>query len=140
MLRSLLIAVALALALAPLSLAGCDAARIAQTPVGDQTVADARNTIYAVKSGYAITLRAATAYVKLPACEKPGAPVVCSSRDVVVALAKAQDAAKATIDNAEATVLRATGSSSVLTAAVDAAKSAYAAFKGVAAAYNIKEG
>lgn len=138
MIRALLIAAALALA--PLSLGGCSAVQTAQTPVGDQTVADARNTIYAVKSGYAITLRAATAYVKLPACEKPGAPTVCSSRDVVVALAKAQDAAKATIDNAEATILRATGASSVLTSAVDAAKSAYSAFKGVTAAYNIKEG
>lgn len=136
MIRALLIAVALALA--PLSLAGCDAMRVAQAPVGEQTVSDARNTIFALKSSYGVTVRAATEYVRLPACEKPGAPTLCSSRAVVVQLAKAQDAAKTTIDSAETMILNAKGSSTVLSAAVDAAKSAHASFKGIVDIYGRK--
>lgn len=118
--------------------AACGALQTAQAPVGVQTVSDARNTIYAVKGAYGVTIRGATEYIRLPACEKPAAPKLCSSRAVVVQMGKARDAAKLTIDSAEEVVLNATGASTVLSAAVDAAKSAQASFKGIVDIYGSK--
>lgn len=134
--RRLLMAGALAL-VAALSLGGCDAMRIAQQPTGAQTVSDARNTIFTIKSGYGVTVRAATAYVKLPPCALPSSPPICANTAVVKQLAKAQIAASATINSAEEVILNAKGSSTLLSTAVDAAKSAYASFQEVVKVYNV---
>lgn len=119
-----------------LALNACAAVQTAQQPIGDQAVADARNTIFALKASYGATLRAATAYVRLPPCSLPTSPAICSSTAVVTQLAKAQLAASSAIDSAEEAILNAKGSSSVLATAVDAAKAAYASFRGVTDAYS----
>lgn len=101
----------------------------AQEPIGDMTVADARNIIYTVKSGYAATEILATQYIRLPACEMPMPATLCSSASVVRQMIKARDAARTGINSGEEVVLNATASTPTLVAAVNAAKAAYAAFK-----------
>lgn len=129
-------------ALLAITVGGCSAIGVASDasnkPVEVQTVDDARNIIYAVKSGYGALLIATTAYVNLPACEKPGAPAACSNRAAVIQLSKAQAAASATINNAEEAVLRTRGNeTSYLSAAIRAARAAYESYKAVATAYNV---
>lgn len=130
MIRTLAIVAALAL-----SLAGCNAAQIAQAPIGQMTVDDARNIIYTLKSSYAATEVVATQYVKLPACEKPAAPPLCSSAPVVRQMVKLRDSARAAIYGGEEVVLNSSASTPLLSAAIAAAQNGYASFKIITETY-----
>jgi hypothetical protein len=118
-----------------LALAGCGALQSAQSPIGINTVADARNILYATESAYTITLRTADEYVKLPACGRPASPPICSSTAVVRQMAKAKAAAKQAIDSAEEVVLNAKEADSVLKSAIRAATAAQDSFKSIVDVY-----
>lgn len=125
-----------------ISLGGCSAVSavsdLSTTQVGASTVAEARNSIYGIENAYAAALVITTAYVKLPPCELPRAPELCSSSPVVRQLVKAQGAVSATLGNAHEVITNAKGTSSALSAAVSAAGAAYDSYKAVMAQYAIK--
>lgn len=124
---------ALACALIALSLTACEAARIASTPIGEVTVADARNIAIGLKSTYAATEILATEYILLPGCEKPNAPTLCSSEAIVRQMGKIRATARTAINGLEDVAFNATASTPALTAAVSAAQAAYNAFKTITA-------
>ncbi len=87
---------------------------------------DPQQAVYAAKQSYAVALTAAVAYKRLPPC--PTVTKVCSDKAVVVRLQKADDAAAALLDGAEATVR--TGGGNVAMA-MQAATQAVAAFSSI---------
>lgn len=114
-----------------LALAGCSmlgtAAKVAQHPVGQPTLTDLRNKVYAAKLGYEAALTVAVQYNALPRCGRPTSPPICSSADLVVQLRKADAAASTTLDAAENIVRGTNPDTSVASAAISAAEQAVAA-------------
>lgn len=113
-----------------LALAACATAAVKQ-----------QTSVFELRSSYAIYLDAAAAYAQLPFCAKGTAPTVaapCSDPHAVIALKKADDAAKIALDSAE-TVVR---DNPVVDAssAIAAAQKAFDAVKAIEIAYNIKTG
>jgi len=132
-----------------LALGGCEYLKAASsissaasTPVGAQTIADARNTVYAVKSGYAIALPFAKAYVTQTPCSFPKAlpAPLCSSDAGVSALDKARATLSSAINRAEALALSASPSQSDLSVSIDVLKAAYAEFQTAMVTYGVKQG
>jgi hypothetical protein len=122
------------LCLLALPLGGCflqDATTAATTPVGAQAVADARNTVYALKSLYAVALEGAVLYDNQKFCSAAAAPPrpFCKDQPVVIKIAQLQAGAKVAIDSAERVVLSGTATTSEMTAAITAAQAAYGAFQ-----------
>lgn len=133
MLKTMLAMAAAALAL---TLGGCwytsDTGRViaaASAPVGPQTVADARNTVYGLKALYGAALRVSVEYSRLPSCTT--APAPCSTDSIVKGMAAAQPPARRALDAAEAIALTTSPDASRFGAAVAAAKAAYAEFNAV---------
>jgi hypothetical protein len=104
---------------------------MATTPVGAQSIADARNTVYAIKSLYAAALTGAVLYSSQPYCGSASAPPrpLCKDAAIVIALNDYKNKAKPLIDTAEKVVLSGTASTSEMTAAITAAQAAYGAFQ-----------
>jgi hypothetical protein len=93
-----------------------------------------QQAVFAAKQDYAVALTVAVAYRRLPACG-PAAPPVCSDKAVVTRLQKADDAAAALLDGAEATV-RAGGGNVQM--AITAAQQAVAALTSVTQTLGVK--
>ncbi len=87
---------------------------------------DQQQAIYAAKQSYAVALTAAVAYKRLAPC--PTVTKVCKDAKVVSQLQKADDAAAALLDGAEATVR--TGGGNVAMA-LQAATQAVSAFTSI---------
>ncbi len=118
------------------TLVGCEkvqtatqVATVAQQPIGNQAVADARNTVYALKASYGAALRVAVEYARLPSCTPPDRPVVCSSDAVVRGMASLQPKVSSAINAAERVALQANPDMSTLRAAISTAQAAYGEFK-----------
>lgn len=104
-------------------------AAVAVKPVGNQAVADARNTVYALKASYGAALRVAVEYARLPSCTPPDHPVVCSSDAAVRGMASLQPKVSSAINAAERLALQASPDMSALRAAISTAQAAYGEFK-----------
>lgn len=109
-------------------MAGCAGTQVAQ-----------QKSVYALRGTYDAYLDAASAYSSLPLCvagQPAGMP--CAQPNVVLALKKADDAAKLALDSAENIVRN----SPVVdpTSAISAAEQAVNAVGQILAAYNIKIG
>lgn len=134
----------LALGLALLATAGCSLIQGAQTAANSSpsptAFADAKNTVYALKSGYGAALVVVVGWAKTPLCGSAGAlPVpTCPTQTAINALAKADAVAAAAITKAEALALSASPDQSNLTLAIQAAQAAYSAFQNAMTAYSIK--
>ncbi len=119
-----------------LALGGCDylkaagtVSSAASTPVGVKTVNDARNIAFAIDSMYTATLPFATIYVKRPPCSVAPAPPLCSDTDAVRTLADLQRKVSAAVNRLDALALSASPDMSVLSAAVTAAREAFAGYQ-----------
>ena len=134
MYKSALCALALGVALLT---AGCgqkvetvkEVVTVAVQPVGNQAIADARNTLYALKASYGAVLRTAVEYARLPSCSPPGHPTICSDDGLVKRLAVLQIKVRSSLDAAEKVVLSSSASTTVMQAALATARAAIAEFK-----------
>lgn len=86
----------------------------------------AQQAVFAAKQDYAVALQTAVLYKRLPPC--PTATKICSDKAVLTRIQKADDAAAALLDGAEATVR--TGGGNVAMA-MQAATQAVAAFSSI---------
>lgn len=86
----------------------------------------AQQAVFAAKQDYAVALTAAVAYKRLAPC--PTVSKICSDKAVVARLQKADDAAAALLDGAEATVRAAGGNVAM---ALQAATQAVSAFTSI---------
>lgn len=111
---------------------GCQALQVANAPM-DPTAA--QKAVFAVKSGYAVTLRLGVAYNDRGRCGLPTSPKLCSDAAVVATIRKADAAAYAAIDTAES-ASRSLKDPTVLQAALTAAQSSLAAYQRVIAVYS----
>jgi hypothetical protein len=115
----------LAFLVAALCLAACSTFGDPQTP---------RQTVYAAKVSFLAAVTVADQYKNLPRCGT--GPVVCSSPAVIARLRLGANAADATLDAAEATVMDPKFEGSNTDAAIVAATNAVAAFTAIAGGLN----
>lgn len=87
--------------------------------------------VFAADSTYLVALQAAVAYKKLPPCEQPAAPTLCSSAAVVAKLQQADDTAYAALSEAQ-TLVRSTAPADKVAAAVQIATEAVKVFAAIA--------
>jgi len=106
-----------------------EVAVVAAQPVGNQAIADARNTLYALKASYGAALRTAVEYARLPSCSPPGHPTICSDDALVKKLAVLQIKVRGSLDAAERVVLSSSASTTVMQASLATARAAIAEFK-----------
>lgn len=116
------------LAILVITLAGCVSSG------GTVTQSNPAQAVYAAKEAYAVALTAAVAYKRLPPCVAGGSPV-CRNASVLSQLQKADDAAAALIDGAQATV-NAGGTNVEM--AITAATQAVAAFGSITQTLKVK--
>lgn len=139
--RPILIVAALAGVLAT---GGCSLIQGASTAANSSpsatALADARNTVYALKSGYGAALVLVVNWAKTPLCGAPGAlpAPTCPTQPAINALAKADRVAGDAISKAEALALSASPDKSNLALAIEAARVGYSAFQGAISTYNVK--
>lgn len=121
---------------AVLALCSCSAQNKADALVVAQKAAFTAKTTY---GGY---LAAADIYLKLPPCGTAAVPSsaspVCRDANVVTQLAKAQVAAKATVDAWESAARNPTSTTDILSAAENGAEASLTAFAVVLSTYGIK--
>jgi len=124
--RKLIVALA-----AAAMLAGCTALGIPspQTPA---------QTVYTAKSDFLAAVLIANQYKALPGCAVPDAPVLCAKADVVVNIKLAANAAKATLDSAEAAVRDPAFDGNAVDKAVVAATNAVGAFVTITTQLKVK--
>lgn len=85
-------------------------------------------TVYAIHGSYAAALATAVAYKKLPPCGQPASPVLCSDREIVVVVQKADDLAFSALTAAQ-NIVRTPGiDESRTTLAIAAAENGVKAF------------
>lgn len=98
----------------------------------------APSKVFAAHQAYEVALTAAVTYKKLPPCEAPAAPKVCSDKSVVATLQKADNVAFEALKSAQ-NVVRSSGQSDTsLQTAVRWAQEAVGAFARVANSLNVK--
>jgi len=102
-------------------LTACSAINTATTSLTPSAMDAANKSAYTAKAGYAAALVVAAQYVKLPRCEKPSAPALCSKQAVVDQIRKADLAADAATQAAENAVRTLGTDPMIVTAAVEAA-------------------
>lgn len=142
MIKRLVLGIALATAFA---VAGCSLFQTASTvvatasaPVGTQTLAQAKDAVYAAKSSYGAALVAMTDYARLPRCGAPTSPPICSSQPALNAMEQSRKSVSTAINTAEAAVLSTTPDTTVFNAAVAAAQQAYSALVSILNNYGVK--
>ena len=94
--------------------------------------------VYQAKADYEIALTLAVKYRNQPACSQGSSPLVCNDPRVLDVLRKADSAAEATLNNAEATVRSPTATPDQQRLAVRAAQSAVQALSVVLQQYGVK--
>lgn len=127
--RSILMGVAL---MAALAMVGC-------TSVGSGSTDTPAKKVFAATSVYNGALTAAVTYKRLPSCEKPDAPAICSDKSVVATLQRADDVAAEALKSAQNVVRNPSASQSSLNAAVLWAQEAAQAFGRIAGSLKLKE-
>ena len=145
--RLRLMAAGALLACGVLALGGCQvfkAANIAQaaadTPVTQSQADAALNTVLALKASWVIAEKLATAYALRPICGPAQTAIVCSNPKLVAQLGAAAPAVSSSINAAESAARQVGVSTSVLSAAVLAAQTAYSSYQTIMAAGGIKQG
>lgn len=93
--------------------------------------------VYQITNNYAAALSVAVAYKRLPSCDQPAAPVLCSKVSIVKKLQDADDTAFPLLRAASNTV-RAPGAGANLATAIVAAQNAVDAFASITAKLAIK--
>lgn len=109
--------------LAVIALAGC--ASIGETPA---------QKVFAATSTYDAGLTAAVAYKNLPPCGQPASPTICSDKEVVATLQKADNVAFEALSSAQKVVRDTKATQPALQTAVAWATEAAAAFNRIATA------
>lgn len=133
----------MALAGAALALGGCSYFRAASDlnsiPVTQEQLNTARQSVLALRSGYNLGVVALAHWVDLPRCASPATvSPLCTTRDGIIAVAKAQASTGAAIVKVEDLVSQAKPDASALSVAMDSARAAYAIFQQVQASYGGK--
>lgn len=119
---------------AAVALAGCASQLGPQTP--EQLAVQAEASVYQLKgTSEAIRIGAVT-YLRLPRCSQT-VPLPCSQSSAVEPIQRADRAAKATLDAAEAAVRTPGVTASATNAALAAAKAAMTAFSALMANYGV---
>lgn len=95
--------------------------------------------VFAAKERYKVALSLAVEYNKLPRCDIPAAPLVCSEPRVVDILRKTDEAADAALDNAEVVVRTPGATEDALSLAVASAQAAVASLVEIVAALGLEE-
>jgi hypothetical protein len=127
-----------------LTVPGCSVLQGASTAANSSpsptALADAKNTVFALKSGYGAALVLVVNWAKTPLCGAPGAlpAPTCPTQPAINALAKADRVAGDAINKAETLALSASPDQSNLTLAIQTAQTAYGVFQGAIATYNVK--
>ena len=119
------------LAIAALALCACAAIGLPapQTPA---------QTVYTAKSDFLAAVLVADQYKSLPDCAVPDAPVLCANQNVVGNIKLAANAAKATLDSAEAAVRDPAFDGGAVDKAVVAATNAVGAFVTITTQLKVK--
>lgn len=94
------------------------------------TGGDPQRTVFAIKGGYEVALTAAVTYRNLPACSAT-VKLPCSDKAIVTQLQRAQPAARATLDAAEAAVRDPKFGGNVTDTAIVSAQAALRAFTAI---------
>ena len=119
------------------SLVVCLVACAAALPACTQTNTTAQ-AVYQAKSDYQVALTLAVKYRNQPTCSPGANPLTCQDPRVLDILRKADIAAEATLDNAEATVRSPSATTDQQHLAVQAAQSAVQALAIVLQQYGVK--
>lgn len=103
-------------------------------------LAEARNTVYTMKSAYGVAVVLVVDWAKTPLCGRPGAlpAPACPTQPAINAMAKADRVVSDAIAKAESLALSASPDQSTLSLAISAAQAAYASFQGAMKTYSIK--
>ena len=134
----------MALAGAALALGGgCSAlkgaAALNSTTVTQDQLNTARQTVLSLRASYNVGVVLLAHWVDLPRCASPATvSLTCTTRDGIIAVAKAQAQTGAAIIKVEGLVVQAQPDAGALSTAMDAAKTAYAIFQSVQANYGGK--
>lgn len=94
--------------------------------------------VYATKNSYEAALIVAVRYNELPRCGAPTSPPLCSDAGAVTLIRKSNDAARITLDAAEATARDPKITEGTKEASVTAAVNAVAALQAILALYSPK--
>lgn len=133
----------IAIAGAALALGGCSYVKAFEafktTTVTTDQLNTARQTVLALRNGYNLGVVILAKWVEQPRCASPATvSPLCTTRNGVIAVAKAQQETGQALMRVEAIVVEAQPDASALTVAMDAAKAAYATFQSVQTTYGGK--
>ena len=135
-----------ALALGGLLLGGCQifqAANVAQaaanTPVTQAQANAALNTVLTLKASWVVAEKIATAYALRPICGPAQTAIICSDPKLVAQLGAAAPSVSSSINAAESAARQVGVNTSVLSAAVLAAQTAWSSYQTIMASAGIKQ-
>jgi len=112
----------------------------ATTTVTAEQISSAKDVAYGLEASYGASLSAAIAWGHQPTCGtyKAPPPPACKTLNGLNAIENVRIQFRSALDRLNATIRDTTTTTSVLTAAISAAKQAWATYQDVAAANNVR--
>ena len=103
----------------------------ANTPVTPSQISSAKDVSYGLEASYDVALRLAILYGKEPTCGRPSAPPapLCKSLSIMEGIEVGRAKFRSALDRLNAVIKDTTATTSVLSAAIDVAKGAYAEYQ-----------